>query len=102
MSVTIEKMPGIDELLNCPATMKILLILLDVDEAYQFQLTRMTGHHSRMLTTALTILIAKKLVRVVPPKYQYKNIGDFYALTPHGRMVANSLRALSKDIESVK
>jgi predicted transcriptional regulator len=95
-------MAGFEDLLNCPVTMKILLMLLQVDEAYSFQITRMTGHHSRMINTAIGILIEKKMVRIVQPKVQYKNIGDYYALTPHGRVIANSLREVSEAVESVK
>lgn len=97
-----DNMAGFEELINCPATLKILLALLAVEEAYSFQLTRMTGHHSRMIDRAMTMLIAKKMVKVVPAKIKFKNIGDFYALTPHGRVIANSLHEIQEAIENAQ
>ena len=97
-----ENRVKIDDLLNHPATLKVLLALANVGQAYQFQLTRITGHHSRMLGEALEILMRARMIKVVPGKVRIRNTGDFYALTPHGVVVAKCLQDLGKTLESAK
>ena len=92
----------IDDLLKQPVTLKILLALAEVGQAYQFQLTRITGHHSRMLSNALDVLMMGKLVKIVPGKVRIRNTGDFYALTPHGVVVAKSLQDLGNTLGNAK
>lgn len=92
----------LEELLNHPSTMKILIALLDMDQAYVFQLTRVTGHHSVTLGGAIDILLRGKMIKVVPGKTRIKNTGDFYALTPHGIVVAKGLQDIARTLESMK
>ena len=92
----------IQDLLNRPAALKVLLALADVGQAYQFQLTRITGHHSRMLNNALDVLMMGKLIKIVPGKVRIRNTGDFYALTSHGMVVAKCLQDLGKTLENAK
>ena len=92
----------LEELLNHPSTMKVLLALLEKDQAYVFQLTRITGHHSVTLGGSIAILLRGKMVKVVPGKTRIKNTGDFYALTPHGMVVAKCLQDLGKTLENSK
>ena len=97
-----ENRVTIDDLLKHPATLKILLALADVGQAYQFQLTRITGHHSRMLAGALELLIRGRMVKIVIGKVRIRNTGDFYALTPHGIVVAKCLQDLGKTLQNLK
>ena len=97
-----ENRVKIDDLLNHPATLKVLLALANVGQAYQFQLTRITGHHSRMLGEALEILMRGRMIKVVPGKVRIRNTGDFYALTPHGVVMAKSLQELARALEAAK
>lgn len=92
----------IDDLLKHPATLKILIALADVGQAYQFQLTRITGHHSRMLGEAIDLLMMGRIIKVVPGKVRIRNTGDFYALTPHGVVVAKCLQDLGKTLQNSK
>ena len=92
----------IDDLLKHPATLKILIALADVGQAYQFQLTRITGHHSRMLGEAIDLLMRGRMIKVVPGKVRIRNTGDFYALTPHGVVVAKCLQDLGKTLQNSK
>ena len=97
-----EEKVVLEELLNHPSTMKVLLALLEMDQAYVFQLTRVTGHHSVTLNGAIEILLRGKILKVVPGKTRIKNTGDFYALTPHGVVVAKCLQDLGKTLEDSK
>jgi hypothetical protein len=89
------------DLIDCPGAFKVLLALMEVDQTYQFQLTRMTGHHSRTLNTATQLLLKAKLIRIVPGRIRIRNVGDFYALTTHGRIVAKCLLELQESLKSV-
>lgn len=93
--------PTILELIDCPSALKTLLALVDVNQAYSFQLTRVTGHHSRTLATAFQILLRGKMIRIVAPKTKIKNTGDYYALTTHGRIVAKCLLDLQEVLKSM-
>jgi DNA-binding HxlR family transcriptional regulator len=90
----------LNDLIDCPGALKVLMALTEVDQTYQFQLTRMIGHHSRTLNTALNLLMKAKLVRIVPGKVRIRNVGDFYALTTHGRIVAKCLLDLQESLKS--
>ena len=89
------------DLIDCPGAFKILLALMTVESTYQFQLTRITGHHSRTLNTATQLLLKAKLIRIVPGKARIRNVGDFYALTTHGRIIAKCLLDLQESLKSV-
>lgn len=65
----------IDDLLKHSATLKVILALADVGQAYQFQLTRITGHHSRMLGEALDILMMGRIIKVVQGRYVSGTLG---------------------------
>jgi len=95
-----ENAVTLDDLIDCPGALKVLLALDSLDQTYQFQLTRATGHHSRTLNTALKLLVKAKLVRIVPGRTQIRNVGDFYALTTHGRIVAQCLLDLQESLKS--
>jgi len=93
--------PTIFELIDCPGALKILLALTEMDQAYSFQLTRITGHHSRTLATAFELLLRGKMLRIVTPKVKIKNTGDYYSLTTHGRIVAKCLLDLQESLKSI-
>ena len=92
----------ISDLLTRPTTFKILLAMLDSEQVYQFQLTRITGAHRDTLVQAIKMLLKANLIKVVEPKVHVKNAGEFYALTPHGVHVAGHLRELAKSLETPK
>jgi hypothetical protein len=97
-----ENLLTIDKLIAHPATMRILLALLEVEQAYQFQLTRMTGVHARSQQTAIKLLIDSKMVKIVQGKTRIRNVGEFYALTPQGMRVAIQLTELAKTLQNSK
>lgn len=97
-----EKSVTVETLIAHPATLRILLALLEVDQAYQFQLTRITGVHARGQQAAIKILIDGKMVRLVQGKTRFRNVGEFYALTPHGIHVAIRLRDFAKALQNSK
>jgi DNA-binding HxlR family transcriptional regulator len=86
----------IDLFCDRPTTARILLALLEKEEAYQFQLVRIVGTQPRSISEALEVLIEKKLVKPVQPKHKIGCTGDYYSLTPHGQVVANMLRELGE------
>ena len=92
----------IDRLIAHPATMRILLALLEVEQAYQFQLTRMTGVHARSQQTAIKLLMDARMVKVVQGKVRIRNVGEFYALTSLGMRVAIQLTELAKTLQNSK
>jgi hypothetical protein len=96
-----QNSPTIIELIDCPGALKVLLALTEIDQTYSFQLTRITGHHSRTLEVAFKLLLRGKMLRVVPPKVRIKNTGDYYALTTHGRIVAKCLLDLQESLRSM-
>lgn len=96
-----QNSPSIIELMDCPGALKVLLALTEIDQAYSFQLTRITGHHSRTLEVAFELLLRGKMLRTVPPKKRIKNTAEYYALTTHGRMVAQCLLDLQESLKSV-
>ena len=55
-----------------------------------------------MLSNALDVLMMGKLVKIVPGKVRIRNTGDFYALTPHGVVVAKSLQDLGNTLGNAK
>lgn len=97
-----EKSITVETLIAHPATLRILLALLEVDQAYQFQLTRMTGVHARGQQAAIKILMEGKMVRVVQGRVRFRNVGEFYALTSHGTHVAIHLRDFAKALLNSK
>ena len=92
----------ITDLLTHPTTFKILLAMLDSEQVYQFQLTRMTGAHRDTLVQAIKILLKANLIKKVEPKAHVKNAGEFYALTPQGTHFANHLKDLAKSLQNAK
>lgn len=88
------------DLLDNPVAMKILLALLNVNYAYQFELTKLTGHHSLMLKKGIELLTVGKMIRVIEPKSRHGNTGDFWALTPHGRTIAEALLGINALLKS--
>ena len=88
-------------LLANPTTIKIILALSEADRTYKFQLIRMTGAHSTTITNALKILEEHKLVKVVPPSGNFRNVGEFYALTTNGKEVARGLNELNSILNKV-
>lgn len=97
-----ERPVTIQELVKYPATLKILLALLDCDSSNQWGLTRMTGAHSRTLDKALAILSKGGMIRIANPKFKPKNVKDYYTLTAHGRIVANSLLEVTRCVDRSK
>jgi len=55
-----------------------------------------------MLGEALEILMRARMIKVVPGKVRIRNTGDFYALTPHGVVVAKCLQDLGRTLEDSK
>ena len=96
-----QNSPTIVDLIDCPGALKILLALTEIDQAYSFRLTRITGHHSRTLDVAFELLLRGKMLRIVPPKVKIKNTGHYYALTTHGRIVAKCLLDLQESLKSM-
>ena len=92
----------IADLLIHTTTFKILLAMLESEQVYQFQLTRMTGAHRDTLVHAIKLLLKANLIKVVEPKVHVKNAGEFYALTPHGIHFANHLKDLAKSLQNAK
>ena len=88
--------------LSQPATLKVLLALASVEQAYKFQIIRLSGVHSIALDAALKILLEGKLVQIVRPRVYVKNAGNFYALTAHGRGIAVQLQGIAKSLEGIK
>lgn len=84
----------LSNLLANPTTIKILLVLLDTGQAYQFQLVRTTGAHPSTIKVALGVLINLRLVKTVPPDRHVKNAGEFYGLTAQGKEVAVHLQSV--------
>jgi DNA-binding MarR family transcriptional regulator len=97
MMLTTRELRGLrmlTHLLANPTTIKVLLVLLELGQTYQFQLVRMTGAHPSTIKVAVGVLIEMKLVKIVPPQEKIKNAGDFYGLTQHGKAVAEHLRSV--------
>jgi DNA-binding HxlR family transcriptional regulator len=92
----------ISAMLGHPTTFKILLAMLESEQVYQFQLTKMTGAHRATLVIAIKMLTKANLIKVVEPKVRVKNAGEFYALTPHGVHFANHLKDLAKSLQNSK
>jgi predicted transcriptional regulator len=92
----------IADLLTHPTTFKILLAMLDFEQVYQFQLTRITGAHRDTLVHAIKLLTKANLIKTVEPKVHVKNAGEFYALTSQGTHFANHLKDLAKSLQNSK
>jgi hypothetical protein len=92
----------IDQLLSCPTALKILLAMLEHEPVYQFQLTLVTGAHRATIVTAVKLLTDGKIIKIVEPSIHVKNVGEFYALTPHGVHVATHLREFAKSLQNSK
>jgi hypothetical protein len=91
-----------NKLLEFPTAFRVLLAMLEHGQVYQFQLTLITGAHRATVVTAITLLTQGKLIKTVEPIVYVKNVGEFYALTPHGVHVATRLKELAKSLETVK
>jgi len=86
-------------LLANPTTIKILLVLLDTGQAYQFELVTKTGAHPSTIKVALKVLIDLKLVKIEVAERHVKNVGKFYGLTQHGKEVAEQLQTVATLLE---
>jgi hypothetical protein len=86
-------------LLANPTTIKVLLVLLELGQTYQFQLVRMTGAHPSTIKVAIGVLMEMKLVKIVPPQEKIKNVGEFYGLTACGKEVAEHLQSVAALLE---
>jgi hypothetical protein len=92
-------MTSFHTLVDHPTTIKILLALLELGQAYQFQLILATKAHRNTVFDALGVLVNLKLVKVVPPDRRVKNAGEFYGLTACGKEVAEHLRSVAALLE---